>query len=162
MYSHIFSCNNNRCTHLIFIILDLLLCTKTTCASFLNYKSQLDITLKLNCFEIKLWTQETLNLNDKFFLLWWDLNSGPPDLQLTDLQLSSNPLFRSLCFSSSGLSAKIGWPKLIQLSPTSCKSSARVLITYQLVYGVGWLHPVFQFSLSHSMWLQCSIWCPVL
>ncbi len=87
-----------------------------------------------------------------FILLWWDLNSGPPNLQS-----SSNPLFLKplpLLFWPFG---KIGWPKFIQLSPTSWKSSVQVPITYKLVYGEGWLHPVFQFPQSHRMGLQRSL-----
>jgi len=55
---------------------------------------------------------------------------------------------------------KIGWQKFIQLSPTSWKSSVQVPITYKLIYGEGWLHPVFQFPLSHCMGLQRSLRLP--
>ena len=89
-------------------------------------KSRLNITLKLHCFEIILWIQETFNLNGKFFLLWWDLNSGPPALQL-----SSNLIFRSLSLLLFWPLGKIGWLNLVQLSPTSWKSLVRVPIYLQ-------------------------------
>ena len=81
---------------------------------------------KLHCFEIILWIQETFNLNGKFFLLWWDLNSGPPALQL-----SSNLIFRSLSLLLFWPFGEIGWLNLVQLSPTSWRSLVRVPIHLQ-------------------------------
>jgi hypothetical protein len=104
---------------------------------------------KLNCFEMKLWTQETSNLNGKLFLLWWDLNSGPPNLQS-----SSNLLF-------SGLLAKLVDRNSYSYPPLAGGAQCGCQFTYKLVYGEVWLNPVFQFPQSHLMGLQCSLLHPV-
>ncbi len=91
----------------------------------------------------------TWNMNVKFFLLWWELSSGPPDLQS-----SSNLLFLKPLLLLLWLFGKTGWPKFLQLSPLAGRGQCGCQFTYKLVYGEVWLHPVFQFPLSHHMGLQ--------
>ena len=108
------SCFSGRCLHTFFLAItidehiwflqfsDLLLCTKTTRASFLNYKSQLNITLYIEL----IWNQ-TLNTGN--IKSEWQIFSPLVGFELRTSRFAVKVKIHclSLCFFSSGLSAKL-------------------------------------------------------
>jgi len=109
------SCFSGRCLHTIFLaitidihirflqFLDLLLCTKTTCSSFINYKSQLNITIYIEL----LWNQ-TLNTGN--IKSEWSILSPLVGFELRTSRFAVKlkiHFFEAFASPSSGLLAKL-------------------------------------------------------